>query len=127
MNYKVTKQFGRSPQTDCGNFNNLEHAQIYVVEKLGEDVRMNITTTTYRVLDVIDEVVAEYNAKNYEEIAATVAKDQADIAELVGKEEPSSQGQGSGASFRPTPFNTTAKPKGAQQNWMKEDDEDKDK
>ena len=112
----VTKQFGRGPATLEKDFDNLNDAKTYIAEKLGADIDMKIDTT-YQINDV-GEVIDEYNAKNYEKIANLIAPAQ---------DESSSSGKGSGANFRPTPFSTTAKPKGAQQNWMKDDEEEKNK
>lgn len=115
MTYRVTKQYGRGADIFCQDFKNLKDAQAFIAENLDNDIKMNVAII-YKIAE-FGEVIKTYDAKNYAEIADLNTSAQA---------ESGAGGKGSGASFQPTPFSTTAKPKGAPQNWVKDED-DKDK
>lgn len=116
MTYRVTKQYGRGADIFCEEFKGLKDAQNYIAEKLDDDIKMNVAIT-YKISD-FDEVIKQYDAKNYAEIANL---------KVSTKDETGSGGKDSGSRFQPTPFSTTAKPKGAPQNWVKDEEDDKDK
>lgn len=107
MSYKVTKQYGRGPESACAEFKELQDAQFFVDKKLPEEAALG-SAVTYRIMDGID-IISEHDA----------SKVRADAgAQSAGA-------KGSGASFNPTPFNTAPRPAGTGQKWLKDDEEDK--
>jgi hypothetical protein len=115
--FKVTKQYGRGPETSLDKrFGQLQDAQSFVNEMLIEDVSLNVQAT-YRIYE-FDEVQAEYDSSKVD--VSTLAPKQTENAS-------GSQGKGSTASFRPTPLNTTPRPPGTPPNWMKNDGDEEEK
>lgn len=114
--FKVTKQYGRGPETSFdARFPNMQAAKAFVDEKILEDAALNVKAI-YRIYD-FDDVVGEFDASKM------------DVSQLAPKREESasgSQGKGSTASFRPTPLNTAPRPPGTPQKWMKDEEEDGD-
>lgn len=114
MHYKTTKQFGTGREAPDRTFGNLNEAKSYAQESAESDASMKLKTV-YRVYE-FDEVVYEANSATID-LASKANSDAAGSA----------SGKGSGSSFSPTPFATTAKPKGAIQHWKSGDNEDEKK
>ena len=114
MSYNITKQFGTGREIPDRNFTKLDEAKIYVQQSAESDAAMKINCI-YRIYE-FDDVVHEVNSAKID-----LSSKPADSAGS------SSAGKGSGATFNPTPFAVSAKPKGAVQHWKNDPEEDKDK
>ena|SRR3990167_4165648 len=116
MTYKVTKQFMASAgrEQPCGQFKTEKEAKEFAVESAESDAAMKIQTV-YRIYD-FDDLMATINSNSIQsEMKSTDASGD-------------SQGQKSGASFRPSPLQTAPRPSGMPaNNWVKPEDGDKDK
>lgn len=115
MRFKVKQRYGRGPETQLGEFKTVEEARTFLNKKIENDVAMKLNVI-YRIYD-FDEMIDEQDTSKI------------DASQLFRPSETSGSSQGSqgkGATFRPTPLNTSLKPKGMPSNW-KDEDEDKDK
>jgi hypothetical protein len=113
MSYKVTMQYANSremPSSDLKTFKNMGEAEAAIKEKLIADAALKVRIT-YRIYEW-DDLIKEFDPSKID---------------LTAEDTESSQGQGSGATFRPTPFNPAPKPGGIPQNWLKDDDDKKTK
>lgn len=117
MQYTITKMFGTAQSTNPETlleekFTDLNEAKSFIQEKMKEDSNLKIKSI-YRLYNDLDILVEEF--------------DSTKVQMSSQEAESSSQGKGSGVSFRPTPFNTSPRP-GGPPKWLKSDDEeDKDK
>jgi hypothetical protein len=116
MQYKITKQYGRGPETLFAEFKELNDAQFFIEKiKLPEDATLNVKVF-YRVSDGID-IVKEYDPNKIETQASAASQTAAGGGE-----------KGSKSTFSPTPFNTAPKPAGSPQKWtVDKPEEDKKK
>lgn len=110
MRFKVTKQFAQGAEAPCAQFKEQLDAKFFIEKKIADDAAMKIVVN-YRLYD-FDEVIPGYDPAK-----AGVAPQQASSG---------SQGAGSSASARPTPFSTAPRPSGMPQKWGKDED-DKEK
>ena len=110
MRYKVTRQFRGAAEAQCAQFKDPTDARFFIEKKLVDDAAMKVSAT-YRLYE-FDEVLAEYDPSK---------------AGVILEQTSDSQGKGSSAGFRPTPFNTAPKPAGMPQKWGKDEDEEKQK
>ena len=110
MQYNVTKQFGSNREVPDKHFTKIDEAKAYVQQSAEHDASMRINTI-YRIYE-FDDVVYEVNSAKLD------PHKPADSSS-------SSTGKGSGATFSPTPFAMSAKPKGAVQHWKNDPEEDK--
>lgn len=114
MIYKVTKQFvaGGTKEQPCGQFKTQPQAQAYVAEHAEKDAGMKIQAI-YRIYEFDDLL---------ETIDSRTIQSASKPAESAG----GSQGMQSGASFRPSPLQTSPRPKGTMPNsWVDPDDKNK--
>lgn len=111
MKYTITKQFARGQEIPFAEFKDLRDAENFIEQlKLPEDVSLNVKII-YRIFEGLDLV------RVYDPIKEQTGSSGSQTS--TGK-------SGSTASFSPTPFNTTPRPAGSPQKWIKEP-EDKDK
>jgi hypothetical protein len=112
MRYKVTKQYARGPQSPCGEFADINEAHSFIEKNLRDDAALNVKVI-YRIVEFGD-VLKEYdpNKMDITSMQQRAAQDQG------------SQGRSSTASFKPTPFNTTPRPAGSPQGWLKDDEDE---
>lgn len=112
MIYKVTKQYGKGPETIDKGFTTQQEAEEHAKAAAETDASMKIQVV-YRVYE-FDDVLKEINTDYL--IAA--------IKEGEHTAGGSGSGKGQSISFKPTPFNTTPRPKGGPQGWVKDEDDD---
>ncbi len=114
MQYRVACYFGKGADQACAQFKTLADAQLFIESKMVQDAGMKLTVV-YRLYD-LGELVKEYDPGKGMP-ASGQSQEQAQ----------GSQGKGSTAAFRPTPFNTAPRPAGTPQRWLvnPEDEEDK--
>lgn len=113
MHYKVFIQYGRGSDLLSAQFKDLADAKLFIERKLVNDASQH-SRVIYRLYDM-DVLIKEYDSAK-----EPVQSDQAATQQ-------GSQGKGSGASFRPTPFNTTPRPAGTPQKWIIDPDEEEKK
>lgn len=114
MLYRVTNKYGRSGhEKELRKFQTIDEAKNFIKDELSNaaSLKINVSFFLYEGIDLIEE----FDATKAEEIS------QADEASS------GAGGKGSGASFRPTPFNTSPSPKGMPKHWLKNGDEDDEK
>lgn len=109
MSYKVTKQYGRGPESACAEFKELTDAQFFIDKKLPEEAALG-SAVTYRIMDGMD-IISEHDASK--------------VRVEAGVSSGSAGAKGSGSSFQPTPFNTAPRPAGSPQKWLKDDEDEK--
>lgn len=112
MRFKVTKQYGRGPETPFAQFADLSDAKFFVNGKLEDDKSLNVKVT-YRIFE-FTELVTEYDPSK----PGVVSQSSSGA---------SSQGKSGEARFNPTPLSTTPRPTGMPQNWRVDKDEDEKK
>lgn len=105
MKYKVTRQYARGSDTPFAVFNDIIDARLFIEKKLSDDAAQKITVI-YRILE-LGEICEEFDPSKLD----------------TPREEQSSQGASSTASFRPSPFNTAPRPTGSPQKWLKDEEE----
>jgi hypothetical protein len=100
------------------DFSRQEEAEKFIQEKLQEDIIYKVAATyglyegiLYEGADLIEEFTQ---------------KDVISAGPVFSRTSDSSQAAGTGETFNPSPFTTTARPDGPQ-NWKKEREEDKPK
>lgn len=113
MHYKVFIHYGRGSDILSAQFRDLADAKLFIERKLANDTSQP-SKMIYRLYDM-DELIKEYDP----------VKEPAQSGQA--KTQQGSQGKGSGASFRPTPFNTTPRPAGSPQKWIIDPDEEEKK
>ncbi|MBV8802771.1 MAG: hypothetical protein JO131_07425 [Gammaproteobacteria bacterium] len=117
--YVVTKRFGRS-ETRLRDFNKEADAKQFIQDQLQDDIRFKLTAS-YGLYEGAD-LLQEFSQKD---IIKQNAEDRGTSGESGSGQ--SGQGAGSRSSFSPTPFNTTPRPGGMPANWLKDEEENKDK
>lgn len=113
MTFKVTKQFGSGAgrEQSCGQFKTADKAKVFAIECAESDAAMKIQTI-YRIYD-------------FDDLVGTITSNDVQ-AESKPSESSGSQGQKSGASFRPSPLQTAPRPSGMPaNNWVEPDEDDK--
>lgn len=102
MKYKVTSQYARDAERQLAMFESQDDAKTFVEAKIAKDalLKVKIIYRIYKDFDVLEEISSE------QDTSGATAK------------APSSQGQGSGANFRPSPFDTSPKPAGMPKKWI---------
>jgi hypothetical protein len=116
MKYAVHKQYERGNKILCAQFDDLNDARLFIDLKLAEDLKLKVKIK-YFIIEY-GEIIEEFEAGQVGSSTASpnyTATDQG------------SQGAGSGASFRPTPFNTAPRPTGTAPRWLKEDNDKEEK
>lgn len=103
MQYKVTKQYTRGPETTLQTFKQYDEAARFIQTKLAEDIRFNVQSV-YRIYE-FDDLLKEFT--------------QAD-AKVTSFSSTSSQGAQAGQTqrFSPSPFNLT--PTLGPHSWIKD-------
>ena len=117
MRYRVTKQFGRGSESPCAQFDDLNDAKLFVEIKLSSDASLNVKTIykIYQGYDMLEEFNPSESGGAASSSTTTTSSSQG------------SGGKSSGATQRPTPFNTAPRPTGMPHKWLKDDDEDEKK
>jgi hypothetical protein len=113
--FVVTKRFGRA-ETRLRDFSKEADAKKFIQEQLQDDIRFKLTAT-YGLYEGAD-LLQEYTQQD------AIKQESTGDSSSGGSE---GQGAGSRSSFSPTPFNTTPRPGGMPPNWIKDEDENKDK
>jgi hypothetical protein len=115
MHYKVTAQYAGARELPGGDqFRHLDAAKAFIVNKLKENAALKIKVI-YRLYEW-DELLEEFDPAKI------------DLSALEEDSEgEGSQGQGKGASFRPSPLNTSPRPAGMPHSSFKDDDKKGDK
>lgn len=108
MIYSVTKKYEAGSEQPCKKFNTLEEARAYMQESAETDARMKIRVT-YRIYE-------------FDEVIDTV--DSMMVKLTSSSSESSSGSRGHGAGFKPTPLETSPRPKGTAPHWFNDEDED---
>lgn len=111
MRYRVKRAYGRGAEAECAQFKEVADATCFIQVKREQDKQLNVNVT-YRLYDM-DELLPDDSG-----VDKTTASPQENAA--------GSQGKGSSATFKPTPFNMTPRPAGSPQKWIHDADEDKD-
>lgn len=110
MKYKVTKQYGRGPESPCAQFDDISDAKQFIQLKLEQDASMKVSVT-YKLLQA-HEVLEEFAPGQAGSSTANQSQD--------------SQGQSSSSTARPSPFSTVPRPSGMPSKWSSnKDDEEK--
>ena len=113
MRYQVKKQYQRGSETACGQFTKIEAAREFMLKAAKADAELKVSLI-YRLYD-FDELLEEIDTSK-------LTTEAASPTESAG-----SAGKGQSASFRPTPLNMTPRPKGTPPNWLKDEEDKKDK
>ena len=113
MHYKVFTHYGRGSDLLCAQFKDLADAKLFIEQKLAYNANQQLKVI-YRLYDM-DELIKEYDP----------VKEPAQSGQTETQQ--GSQGKGSGAAFRPTPFNMTPRPAGTPQKWIIDPDEEEKK
>lgn len=114
MLYRVTKQYTRgSADTLVAQFNDAADAKIFIHARLLEDARLRVKVI-YRLMEGMDLL---------EEFTET----QAGSGGASSSSGAASGGAQQRTSFQPTPFNATPRPPGMPSNWLKDEEDQKDK
>ena len=114
MRYKVMVSHGRGSEQLCAQFKEISDARLFVDHKITADAALKINTI-YCLYDT-DELLSEHHTAT-----AKPADNQPASSGAGG-----AQGQGSSATFKPTPFNMAPRPTGVPQKWNKYKDDDDD-
>ncbi|EKD70392.1 MAG: hypothetical protein ACD_46C00544G0004 [uncultured bacterium] len=108
--YKVTKQYGRGSEIFAQSFSKLADATSFMQLAVEADAAMKVNVI-YRLYE-FDEVIKEIDSSKME---------------LAARENSQSgQGKTSGATFKPTPFEMSPRPRSTPPKWL-HDEEDKNK
>jgi hypothetical protein len=107
--YRVTRKFGRGPESQIGLFKTIPEAKKLIEEKLAEDAKLNLKAIygLYEGMDLMEEF------------------DQSHVVEKSAGSESSASQKSSGQRFTPSPFNTAPAPKGIPRSSWSSDDSDK--
>jgi hypothetical protein len=102
--YKVTKKYGRGPETQVGSYKTIQEAKTVIQEKLGEDSNLGIKAIycLYEGIDLIEE---------WDQSKLIKSEEEAEGSSTGGQQ------RGSGQSFSPSPFNTSPMPRGLPRGW----------
>ena|SRR3990167_6615135 len=118
MTYRVSKQFiagGSKEQPISLLFKTVDEATAYAVDHFQSDAAMRIQTI-YRVYDFIDD----------ENPIVTIDSKSIDSFNNPSESSQGSQGQQSGATFKPSPLQMAPRPPGTPANhWVDPDKDDK--
>lgn len=113
MHYKVTSQYPGGREMPSESFKDIPSAKAFIEAKMRENINLKIKVI-YRLYEW-DDLLEEFDSE------------KAAFNQSTSGSSDSSGGRGKGASFRPTPLNTTARPPGSPPNWLKDDDEEEGK
>lgn len=113
MQYKVTHQFQRGLEQFDKNFTKEVDARAYIEEKLAQNAAMKIQVV-YRLYD-FDDVIESWDSATYQPAEKTPPSESA----------AGGAGKNSEMAFRPTPLQTSPRPKGMPQNWRPKDEDEK--
>lgn len=114
MIYNVTKKYESGSEQPCERFEKLDQAKSYALECAEKDasVRVKVIYSIYEFDEVVETV---------DSTKITIRHDSKE------SDESSSSSKGQGAAFRPTPLETSPRPKGTAPRWIHDDDKnDKD-
>lgn len=114
MMYRVTKRYARGPESNVGSFKTIPEARDFIQQALEEDLRLKLITT-YSIYE---------GADLFEEIDASKIETSSDAKQPETPD--SSQSQGAGRRFSPTPLPSRPAPKGMPHSPWKDDEENKD-
>jgi hypothetical protein len=115
MIYRVTKQYSGSTEQDCQRFKSFVEAKTFVNESAATDAEMKIKVV-YRIYE-FDDIMLSVDSASI--VPAAPSSSNAS--------ESTAGGISSGASFKPTPFEMSPRPKGTPPKWIIDPEEDKDK
>ena len=111
--FKVKSRFPNEfRDQELGSFKLISDARLFIESKLRKDAGIN--TVIYKLFE-FDEMLEEFDP----------SKMDASSLPASSAEQASGQGQGSAASFRPSPFSMAPTPTGVPKKWVKDDDEKK--
>lgn len=113
MHFKVTAQYVGARELPAEQFNDLNQAKAFIEAKI-RDNNLHKVKVIYRLYEW-DDLLQEFDPSKM------------DTSDSPDSSSGASSGGGKGASFRPTPLNTAPRPPGSPPNWLKEDENDKDK
>lgn len=114
MQYKVMMCHGRKSESLCAQFKEISDARLFIEHKVAAEAALK-TNVIYRLYD-FDELISEHDPASVQHEGKGQASSQS-----------GSQGHGSGATFRPTPFNMSPRPGGVPHKWNKYEDDDEKK
>lgn len=112
--YKVTKQFSGGKEQPCKQFKTLNEAKAHATDSAAQNADMKIKVV-YRVYE-FDELLETIDSSTIQ----TPASNAASTASAAG-------GIQSGATFKPTPFEMSPRPKGTPPKWIIDPETDKNK
>lgn len=114
MIYKVTKRYGRGPETQAGTFKTIPEAKAFIKTAIEEDrkLKLAVTYSIYEGADLVEEI----DSSKMEEPAHSEQS-----------ESQSSQSKGTGQRFSPSPLSTRPLPKGMPQPSWKDEEEENNK
>lgn len=110
--YKVTKQFGGGREQPCHQFKTLPEAQKHATDSVENNVAMKIKAV-FRIYE-FDDLIQTVDTESY--VSALGAANTAS--------ESSQGGMQSGATFKPTPFEMSPRPKGTPPKWIIDPDDE---
>lgn len=114
MLYRVTKSYAGRPEQEVQRFKTIHSAKEFISDEIESAILMKIHLI-FRIYEGVDLMETYDSTKPHPELKKAEA----------GSE---SGSKGSGASFRPTPFNTAPTPGGLPKRWLKDaEDEEDDK
>lgn len=107
MAYRVTAQYGSGRELLCQQFQKMDDAKHFIMDSLRDNAAMKINVV-YRLYEW-DDLLHTFSSAD--------PSMQDDTSSLGG--------QGKGASFRPSPLNTSPRPAGMPHSSFKDDDKEK--
>lgn len=115
MLYRVTKRYGRGPESTVGSFKTMLEAKAFIQNALANDV-LHKVTTIYSIYEGAD-LLEEFDHNSLETKAEKESQDSSQ----------QSSGKGQGQRFSPSPLSMTPQPRGIPRSSWKEEKDDKDK
>ena len=111
MRFQVSRQYQRGGESHFARFSDRTDAELFIQSKVESDKQLKLNVT-YRLYDGtrLLETYVDLPVDGFSGPAG----------------ESSSSGRGSGATFRPTPFNAAPRPSGVPHNWLKDEDKKSD-
>tara|TARA_R110000868_G_scaffold74514_4_gene215435 strand:- start:145 stop:504 length:360 start_codon:yes stop_codon:yes gene_type:complete len=110
--YKVTKQFGGGREQPCHQFKTLPEAQKHAADSVENNVAMKIKAV-FRIYE-FDDLIETVDTDSY--VPPTSSVNISNDSSQGGKQ--------SGATFKPTPFEMSPRPKGTAPKWIIDSDEE---
>jgi len=107
MKYRVTRQYPGRSASIIATMDDVNDAKKFMTMKADEDASLKVNTI-YRV-EFFDEIIEEIDSSKHTPAAST---------QSTGSQ------RSSGASYNPTPFNTTPTPPGLPKKWIRDEDDD---